>query len=73
MISLPLSGLACCTPRLLRTNMSSNEVDGGGTGGTPRRVVRVPHSRRAAEDKVPLAEKVSTNHTFYTLINFFSV
>ena len=57
MISLPLSGLACCSPRFLK-NMSNAELDGGG-GGTPRRVVRVPHSRRANEDKVPLAERVS--------------
>lgn len=29
-----------------------------GDGGTPRRVVRVPHTRQASREKVPISEKV---------------
>lgn len=35
-----------------------------GDGGTPRRVVRVPHTRLAAKEKVPLSEKVRLHIPF---------
>lgn len=41
-------GAAAAAPRVME-----------GDGGTPRRVVRVPHSRQASREKVPLGEKVS--------------
>lgn len=41
-------GAAAAVPRVME-----------GDGGTPRRVVRVPHSRQTSREKVPLGEKVS--------------